>query len=218
MTKAAETELCFYARIGERSGLEKATKQEIHAQYSYNVMSDQEAGVRKGRVRVRATTVDGQTTYEETLKVPTDSGFVVQGNTEYNIPITKDYYEAWLATYGAKGVNKIRYVFLSKNVELETEGQTVVLPEVKYEVDVFLNQEGKPSNWCKIDIEIDGIVAYLAEHHPEIKKFDTTVKLSALPFKPEDAFEATTEDEVKKAAIKAFWDAFSYFPKKDTQV
>jgi len=213
MSKQPETELCFYARIGNPAGLEQAVSQEVQSQFTYNI-PDSEDGKKRGRIRVRSTAINGDTKYEECLKVPQESGFVIEGCVEYPIPITKDYFDAWIAAYGVKGVDKIRYVFLSKEVILQTDGVDVTLPEVKYEVDVFLDEQGNRSIWCKIDIEIDGIMAYLSEHHPEITRFDTTVKLSSLPINPEDAFSAVTEDEEQKAAIKSFWDKFSHYPKK----
>lgn len=211
-SSAAETELCFFAMITNPAGFDQAVSKEIQEQAAFYLPKTAD-GAPTGQVRVRATTIDGTTTYVETLKVPkAGEGGVSFANTEFNTVISQEYYEAWKATFGQKVVNKIRYVFLSKEVELEAEGQTVTLPEVKYEVDVFLNQDGQPSKWCKIDIEIDGVLAFLKENHPTIGKFDATVKLSSLPINPEHAFAAAgpEQTEEQKAAVKAFWDKFSY--------
>lgn len=204
-----ETELCFYALVTNPDGFEQAVSQEIQEQYEHVVMTPDG---KKNKQRIRATTRNGDVSYEETIKLYSADEAVLLSAHEPSVPITKDYFDSWKKLFSPKGVNKIRYIFISKEVELEAEGQTVKLPEVKYEVDIMLNADGKRSRWCKIDIEIDGILAYLKEHHPEITKFDTTVKLSSLPIKPENAFSGVTEDEAERKAIAAFWDAFSIKP------
>lgn len=201
-----ETELCFYALVGDSSGFDQAVSQEIHEQYEHVIVSPD--GL-KNKQRIRATTRDGVVIYDETIKLYSKDENILLNAHEPTVPITAEYFEAWKKLFPAKGVNKIRYVFISKEVELEAEGQVVKLPEVKYEVDIFLNANGQRSRWCKIDIEIDGILAFLKEQHPDIKQFDTTVKLSSLPIKPEHAFSGVTEDEEQKKAIASFWEAFA---------
>lgn len=212
MSKQAETELCFYARIGDAEALENAIDIEHHEQWEYKVIveDDDDNEEYRGKVRVRRTERDGQVKFEETIKLPVESEAVTQGNHEYTVSITEEYFDAWKKLFGDKGYKKTRYVFLSKEVMLDHHEEEIKLPDIKYEVDVFFDQEGQRAKWCKIDIEIDDILAYLKEHHPEIEKFDTTVWLSKLPFKPEDAFSAVTDDEEQKEAIKAFWDRFAH--------
>lgn len=212
MSKQAETELCFYARIGDAEALENAIDIEHHEQWEYKVIveDDDDNKEYRGKVRIRRTERDGQVKFEETIKLPVESEAVTQGNHEYTVSITEEYFDAWKKLFGDKGYKKTRYVFLSKEVMLDHHEEEIKLPDIKYEVDVFFDQEGQRAKWCKIDIEIDDILAYLKEHHPEIEKFDTTVWLSKLPFKPEDAFSAVTDDEEQKEAIKAFWDRFAH--------
>lgn len=212
MSKQAETELCFYARIGDAEALENAIDIEHHEQWEYKVVveNDDNNEEYRGKVRIRRTERDGQVKFEETIKLPVESEAVTQGNHEYTVSITEEYFDAWKKLFGDKGYKKTRYVFLSKEVMLDHHEEEIKLPDIKYEVDVFFDQEGQRAKWCKIDIEIDDILAYLKEHHPEIEKFDTTVWLSKLPFKPEDAFSAVTDDEEQKEAIKAFWDRFAH--------
>ena len=101
-------------------------------------------------------------------------------------------------------VLKVDFNYTKLNIQFQ------FFEHINYQVDVFFDKEGQRAKWCKIDIEIDDILAYLAEHHPEIEQFDTTVWLSKLPFKPEDAFSAVTDDEEQKEAIKAFWERFAH--------
>lgn len=215
MSQQAETELCFYARIGDAEALETAIDIEHHEQWEYKVIveDDDDNEEYRGKVRIRRTERDGQVKFEETIKLPVESEAVTQGNHEYTVSITEEYFNAWKKLFGDKGYKKTRYVFLSKEVMLDHHEEEIKLPDIKYEVDVFFDQEGQRAKWCKIDIEIDDILAYLKEHHPEIEKFDTTVWLSKLPFKPEDAFSAVTDDDEQKEAIKAFWDRFAHHVK-----
>lgn len=215
MSKQAETELCFYARIGDAEALENAIDIEHHEQWEYKVVveNDDNNEEYRGKVRIRRTERDGQVKFEETIKLPVESEAVTQGNHEYTVSITEEYFDAWKKLFGDKGYKKTRYVFLSKEVMLDHHEEEIKLPDIKYEVDVFFDQEGQRAKWCKIDIEIDDILAYLKEHHPEIEKFDTTVWLSKLPFKPENAFSAVTDDDEQKEAIKAFWDRFAHHVK-----
>lgn len=215
MSQQAETELCFYARIGDAEALENAIDIEHHEQWEYKVIveDDDDNEEYRGKVRIRRTERDNQVKFEETIKLPVESEAVTQGNHEYTVSITEEYFNAWKRLFGDKGYKKTRYVFLSKEVMLDHHDEEIKLPDIKYEVDVFFDQEGQRAKWCKIDIEIDDILAYLKEHHPEIEKFDTTVWLSKLPFKPEDAFSAVTDNDEQKEAIKAFWDRFAHHVK-----
>lgn len=209
MSVKPESELFFYARIGNRDGLDQAIATELHDQWEHKLQNKPD-GTPRGKIRVRATTKGGQTQYTETIKTPIIGKTQVTANLEAETLIEKDYFEAWKKALGESGSVKQRYTFLSQNVTLETDGQTIKLPEVKYEVDVLIDPQGKTSKWCKIDIEIDPILDYLAEHHQQITSFDALVKLSHLPFEPEDAFPGNSEDPEHQAAVKAFWAKFAH--------
>lgn len=200
-----ETELYFYGRVTNTDGFEQAVSQEIHEQYEYRP-----GGYGSSKVRIRATTIDGKVTYTETIKVPTKKDDTAQICTEATVEITEDYFEACKKLYAVTGVKKIRYVFLSKKVSLNTNGEAVLLPEVKYEVDVLLDKQGNRSKWCKIDIEIDSVLNFLKENHPDVKDFDATVSLKSLPIGLEDVFNASSPTEEQKEALTAFYEKFSH--------
>lgn len=205
---AKETELCFWAELTDRSGLSQAVSQEIQDQYSYKIKS--EDGSQNSMIRVRATDVGGTITYEETLKNKTKTESALFANEETNQPITKEYFEAWIRCFDAPGCHKVRYTFVSQKVLLKNDEEEIELPEVKYEVDVFISKEGKYSNYCKVDIEIDNLLAYLAENHKDISKFDVSVSLSSLPIGLKNWFSAVTDNEEQRAGIDAFWKKFTY--------
>lgn len=209
-----EHELWFYADVKNPQGFDQAVSQEIHEQWEFVVPAQDGS---KKKARVRATTKDGVTVYTETLKVYTKGeGNNILSCEEPTVEITEEYFKTWIKVFGTTGCNKIRYVFLSKQVSLNVEGrEPVILPEVQYEVDVLLNASGQRSRWCKVDIEIDKILTYLNEYHPDIKKFDAKVALSSLPIGLENAFSGDTDDEEQKEGVKRFWEKFAITPSQD---
>lgn len=204
-----ETELCFFANVENKAGLLEAVSIEIHDQWEYKLPVGED-GKAKGRVRVRRTEKNDVVSYAETLKVPFFNEGVQQGDTEYTTEISEEYYMAWVSTFGSVGTKKIRYTFITKNVELTTGGDVVKLPELLFEVDILVDPQGKQSKWCKIDVELDKALAVLTEQHPDVRSYDLTVKLSELPFKPTDVVSALTTDESERAGIQAFWKRFEH--------
>ncbi len=119
--------------------------------------------------------------------------------TEANCLVNKDFYDNWksVADYCQK---KIRFVFKadSAKIKVKTENgdQSIDVPDIKFEVDVFLNAENETTDACKIDVEVDKVLNYLSEHHPDIEKAVIIVDFFWLPFGPTDLIyprEATDE-------------------------
>lgn len=206
MAGGVEVELCFYGEITNPKGLAEATSTELQEQYEFR-LPPTEDGKKRGRQRVRKTTIDNQARYVQTLKVPMpEEEGKIQGETEYDTEIGEDFWKAWRQTYCCPGVMKQRYVFLSQKVELQYKGQTFELPEVKFEIDVFINKEGQRSKWCKIDIEIQHLQEFIEQHAPRVKKFTSNISFAKLPIGLENVFPAI--DMEKKSEIQAFWKAF----------
>ena len=207
-----ETELTFYGKIGNWSGFEQALSMEVQQQHSFFFNQDDEK--KKSQMRVRSTVKDGVAVYEQTIKLPVfNSDTQTFGNQEFSVEITEEFFHAWIKATQVYGIHKLRYIFLSKNVELDIgNGEVITLPEIKYEVDVFLNKNGDKSKWCKIDIEMDHILDYLKEQHKDISKFDVKVKISSLPIQLENVFSAKTDNEEEKKAIAHFWNTFQIVP------
>ena len=203
-----EIELCYYAEIGDRDGLESAVDQEAHEQWEHRVMVGEEY---RGKARVRMTKRKDGIVYEETLKIPSQSNQTLS-NDEETVPISEAYFQGWKLLFGDVGTIKMRYVFLSKEVTLTLGegGEEITLPEVKFEVDVLHGPDGKKSRWCKIDIEIDHLLEILEERNLDPKQVNLTVALSNLPFKPQNPISAVTQDPEERAGIEAFWKRFSW--------
>lgn len=204
-----ETELCFYAKVTRPEGYKEAADIEEHEQWEFKPLVKVD-GSSRGKMRVRKTTRNGASKFEQTIKLPSGEGGAATGMTEFNTVIDEEVFEAWKKAFGEKGYIKTRYTFISKNVELDYDGRTIKLPEIKYEIDAFYNQKGQRGKWVKIDIEIDHLLDYLDDQHPDLGKFGLSVKLSSLPLGLEDAISAVTKNAEECSAISTFWDTFAH--------
>ena len=200
-----ETEATIYAKIGNVEGLKEAEHVEHHEQL-------EGPSVDGGRFRCRKTTTDQDVTYVLTMKVKTVGGIAgIDGSIEYDLPIDEAFYTAF-KHLSTKRLDKTRYVFHGESTkDLDTDSD-VVLPAVKYEVDVFKKQDGGYSEWVKIDVELDDVIAKLREHGVDPDKATLKVKVSHLPFKPVGGFIAKQATEQQKAILSDIWDKHFNLP------
>lgn len=216
MSKNSESEISIYAKIGEPEGLKQANHVEHQEQWEYRLPVPK--GERGPKMRVRKTTIDGRSECVETIKIPLDTAKSLDKMaqvTEYPSVINEEYYQAWIKAFGTKGCKKTRYTFITTDVELTVGDQVVQVPRLKYEVDVFLVNKDEASTWCKIDIEVDELLAYMAEHHPDIKNVALVVKISHLPFKPTQAILGNDPDPEKDAIRRQLWDQWNLDKESD---
>ena len=197
-----ETEVAIYAKMTNPEGLKEAEHVEHHEQL-------EGPSVDGGRFRCRKTTTGESVTYVLTMKVKVkDSGVAgIDGSLEYDLDIDEAFYEAF-KHLSTKRLVKTRYVFHGKNTSLNTgEGEEAPhLPPVKYEVDVFTKSDGTTSEWVKIDIELDGIIAKLKESGKSIDDATLSLKVTHLPFKPTGGFIAKQATPEQKATLDDIWD------------
>lgn len=151
MGTSNETEVCFYALIGNREGLKQAATVEIQEQYSFIVPSETEG--KPTKIRTRAITKDGQTRYELTIKGPaSEKQENCAASVETTALIGEKFFNVWKETVSPEGIRKVRYVFVPEKTVVSFQGTDHEIPGVKYEVDVFISKDGNESKWCKIDI------------------------------------------------------------------
>lgn len=129
--KAKEKEYVWYGRLTDVSELQKAASQETQKQSSLKGNG--------GTIRVRETGAMGQVRYTLTAKAYSGRGEA----DEVSVPVSKDLHEVFKAITG-ESMDKIRYTF-------PIEGS-----ELKWEVDVFIDAQGNPKDWVKIDLETPG--------------------------------------------------------------
>ena len=195
-TEATEQELTLFAKIGDMEGLQKAGESEEHIQL--------EAKLGKQFCRVRKTTKGDDVKYVFTFKVKDADVDQIASSKEYNVEVDKDFFEGFAKVAESKQ-EKTRYVFDSEKVLLMIDGdenlKSIELPTMHYEIDVFKTPSGEISEWCKIDVELDTALLFVAKNYPELKDVKLKVKVSHLPFKPKDVMQSTTEVSDQRALI-----------------
>ena len=140
--------------------------------------------------------------------VDIDGETAVQSTIEVSTPIEAAYFEAWKQHFGERGVLKTRYTFHAKKVSVTMEGKEIEIPNIKYEVDIFRTETGERSRWCKIDVEIDSLLDFLDRKGISFDDVEMVVKVTHLPFKPEQCFLHSAGNEQHDQSVKKFWDAF----------
>ena len=199
-----ETELVIYCKIGYFEGLKEAVKKERHDQYE--IKSEQEITGNKGCVRVRKTTCSDGVKFVQTNKVRTqDENLSIA--EEFNIDITEEHFNCFTKIAPGKTI-KDRFIFLSKNVTVNKFGdetETIEVPELKFEVDVFPKEEGGYHDWCKIDVELDPLLKAINESGKDIKEFKLNIKINHLPFKPTESFIGSEANEEQKKIMDMFY-------------
>ncbi len=203
MATEHEIELCYYAEIRKPEGLEQATAVEIHEQYEYRLPPDTD-GNRRGRIRVRKTTINNESSYLETIKTPKDPTSLL-GDKEDSAPISEPYFNAWRHTFRADGQKKIRHDFICTDVSMKYQGNEVKLPPVKFEVDIFIAADGRKSKWAKIDIEVQDIIKILKEQYGDVDMAKFEVNFDSLPLDIGQVVSAVTKNSEERAAIDNFY-------------
>lgn len=197
-SKAAETELTIYAKIGNIEGLKSANASEKQVQVEAQLG-------KSNRCRVRETTKDGKVTYVYTFKLKSDGDSAINSCQEFNQTVDHVFFLGFMKAADTVQL-KTRFEFISKNVTLVIGDKTVTVPEIVYEVDVFTNKDGELVEWCKIDVEVDGLLEYLAKHHPEIKDVKLNVKVSNLPLELSGAFIDSQKTPEQEKLLNHLWD------------
>lgn len=198
-----ETEIAIYARIGDMSGLEECDARELQHQL--------ETKFKNGtKCRVRMTQQGEKKEYCMTMKTAAESCPTTQAlaQMEHNTPVNEEFFNGFKVA-AERMLIKTRYIFDSKSVTLLFGDKQIVIPDVRYEVDVYTKEDGTVADWCKIDVEVDSILDYLEECYPEIKGFKLTIKINHLPFKPMERILASTTDIDEKAELSRIWEMFT---------
>lgn len=202
------SEIVIYAEIGDVDGFKQAYRKEYHLQLESSVTN------KKGRMRARYTKLGTKQRYELTMKrsesIEPDTPGIVKVAIENTVRTDEDFFQGFrhLADHA---LLKTRYVFHSKEIELKVkhkgnpDPKHYIIPNVEYEVDVFMDKEGKMSPICKIDVEVDVIYNYLTNNHPELKdaRLSLMIKVSHLPFKPKNVEMVLIDADKEK--YDAFW-------------
>lgn len=195
-----ETELVFYARVGNPQGLEQASE------IIYQEQAQVKAPV--GRIRVRMEKRKGQADWSYNLV--TKKGYTTNTGAQTSeepeaVPVTAEVYEMFKSVCD-QYMRKVRYVFKIEKITIEAPGLTgqLQVEGLCYEVDRFLTPDGSYSEWVKIDLEIDALNEALKTAGLTLDvRQHIVAKLSALPWQPEAAFH---DDGSKDNAMRKLVD------------
>ena len=83
---------------------------------------------------------------------------------------------------------KTRYYFNVEEITVATSHgeKQVPIKGLVYEVDVYINDKGQVSDWCKIDLELQDFEDRLKAAGVKISSFNLKLALTKLPFRPAD--------------------------------
>lgn len=147
-----EREYVFYAKLADKSILEKASHVEHHQQWSLKIAKT-DTNYASGTIRIRRTDANGVVSYVQTVKTPvkplerdTQKSDVVVADASQNmlevaIEATEDAFKQF-KMIADQGMKKTRYTFPIEGTDL------------KFEVDVFDGQS-EDTPWVKIDLEVN---------------------------------------------------------------
>lgn len=196
-----EREIVIYVKVGDYAGLEQAFKKEEHLQAQIRT--------KVGYIRIRRTkNADGSYKYDQTTKIK-NKAVKTREMREVTCDITQELFEQFLSI-AESVMDKTRYCFRSEKLTVTVNEKSIDLSpdDIIYEVDVFKDKDGKVSEWCKIDIEVQKLDAKLRTvFGDEIPKLNMVVKLNQLPFKPHTFIlddESTNAD--KKALVTEIYE------------
>lgn len=152
MIISTEKEFTFYARITDFEGLKAASSYEFQDQCGFFINGKS--------IRIRATTVDSETTYELTVKTKTPDGH----HLEHSAPATRAQFEVFKQT-SEEGLRKMRYYYPVRKITVGDVVNPSADNPIVFEVDVFFNEDGSPNPWCKIDLEVQDLLKNLTGPH-----------------------------------------------------
>jgi hypothetical protein len=201
-SKANETEVVVYAKIGEFEGLKLADSKEDHIQLEGKFGN----GV---NCRVRKVTREEGVKFFFTYKLNHKTvGSAIDSIQEYTVEVDESFFEGFRFV-ATRELKKTRYNFKSSKVTLTTDqSKTIDHSNVNYEVDVYTKADGELSDWCKIDVEVDIILDTIEEEHPDSKDIKFTVKVKHLPFKPYESILAMNANDEQKLKLDDIWKEF----------
>lgn len=198
-----ETEIALYAKIEDPESLQEADLIEEHIQLESTLISGARMRVRK-ITPVKGGPEGGADRYEVTLKVPVEDSAGVPSSQETTQETDRGFFEAF-ANVAHRAVVKRRHIFVGRSPDI-TGAEGIVIPPVKYEVDLFINPHTREkTNWIKMDIELDEVIAALKEAGIDTTGVRQKFNINNLPFTSMDMFTPQTATPEQKALLSELW-------------
>lgn len=204
-TTSTETEITLYVRIDDLTELDSADFIEDHVQIEQTMLSGARIRVRK-ITPVKGGPETASVRYELTIKTKRGMDGGVPSSEETTQEVDRGFYEAF-ADVAERAMVKRRYTFIGRAPVVSGAPENLVLPAVKYEVDVFTSHSTrKRVNWAKVDIEIDQILEELRKNNLDTKGIRQRFMIKNLSFKAEDMFAVSNMNDRQKAILDDMWD------------
>lgn len=206
--ESIETELTVYARLDDLNELEGvADAIEDHIQLESTLITGHRQRVRKV-TPIKGEGV-GSDRFEFTTKykLPDDAG--IPSSLETTADVDEQFYDTY-SMMAVRGIVKRRYSIAGKVPRISGLPENIVLPAVRYEVDVFTipkGKDGEKSNWIKMDIELQDILKALKEQG--IVNFENVrqkFNLDALAFVMHDMFSPQSATPEQKELLGKLWE------------
>lgn len=199
-----ENEIAIFAKIGNLDGLKDAISVEKQIQVTAKL------GLEDNFCRVRRSVLNNEVKYVYTFKIKNRSQLdSVTSKRENNVNVNEDFFNDFKLV-ADKLQDKVRYVFHSDKITLSyrenEEDKVINVPDLKYEVDVFMKADGALSEWCKIDIEVDQLMQFVDHNYPELKNVKLNIKVSHLPFEPTETFLKVDSDAAIMSRINDLYE------------
>ena len=207
-----ETELSFIAYLVNPDSLKAADRISKIKQFMINVPEKEDSN--KSHIRVRETQLvypGNETKHHLTIKTKLYSN-VVTASKELTTRISPQFF-VYYSTVAESGSFKTRYTFKIKNPTVKfvhnDEVFKAVVPYLNYEVDVFTIDDFI-SNWVKIDVELDHVLAYIEQYFHEllgipIENVGIHIDLSDIPCELVGAFNSNVPNDAQKAIKDALY-------------
>lgn len=202
---STETEMTIYARMDDLSELESAaTSIEDHIQLECTLITGSRQRVRK----VTPISGDGvgSIRYEFTtkLKLPDEGG--IPSSLESTVDCDEEFYKSY-SDMAARGIVKRRYSIVGGTPKITGVPENIVLPAIRYEVDVFTipSNPKEKSKWIKMDIELQDIIKALKEQGISLEGVKQKFNLQNLAFTMQDMFSPASMNEEQKALLDKLW-------------
>jgi len=203
--KSSENEIVVYAKLLSMAGLSTLTPiRQVQIQGRF---------IDGTRCRVRKTTkvIDGgsKDDYEFTFKVK-DISKKYDSCIEYNTVVNSDFLEGFIGTAECV-VIKDRYIINSTSVTLAIDGESILLPNLAYEIDIFFNEEGIALDWCKIDIEVDALLDHIDLNYADISQINLRLALTnpSIGLELSDIIVGPNATDDELLIIDNIWESFN---------
>lgn len=199
-----EREITLYAKVGDYNGFKDAERNENIQELSTRIEG-------KGKFRARKYVSENGTSYKAGVK-GNSTGDTVKKAIDEETSVSAAYFEANRLLADQMTIRD-RFTFNGSTAKVTIKGETIAVPPVEYQVDVFLRFDGRESEWIKIDIELDKFYDAIKGIEGFTEDVDITLSVAHLPFKPQEVFIACKENsDEQRAIIAELWKEFSQTP------